>query len=54
MKEIRILIQQLRNYPNNFFASIEPDKNGNLTICDVEKEEQGAIEIGDKETIITK
>jgi len=54
MKEIKTLIQQLRNYPNNFFASIDPEKNGNLTICDIEKEEQGTIEIGDKESVITK
>ena len=51
MKEIRILMQQLRNYPSNFFVypaketENEELKDG-LIVCDVHGEEQGFIETG--------
>ncbi|KKN53794.1 hypothetical protein LCGC14_0598870 [marine sediment metagenome] len=59
MKEIKILIQQLRNYPNNFFVyPVMPLPEGEehnrlgLRICDHLGEEQGFIEIGGKEGVI--
>ncbi len=53
MKEIKILIQQLRNYPNNFFVyPVMPLYNGEehnrqgLRVCDMNGEQQGFIETG--------
>lgn len=56
MKEIKVLLQQLRNYPNNFFVyeSDQPDEAGQLMVCDVNKEVQGSIPVGNKEEIIIK
>ena len=65
MKEIRVLLQQLRSYPANFFVYPEEEqdpeytnrydgtrnKNG-LVICDHLGEEQGFIETGGKEGVI--
>ena len=62
MKEIKILIQQLKNYPNNFF--IYPTKYEDfkhdppmkpvygLVICDHLGEEQGFIETGGEKGVI--
>lgn len=62
MKEIKILIQQLRNYPNNFF--VYPTKYEDLkhdppmkpvyglTVCDVDRQEQGFIETGGKGEVV--
>ena len=67
MKEIKILIQQLRSYPDNFFAypaELWPIKDGHtdmvsdrpikrgLTICDMDGNQQGFIETGGKEGVI--
>ena len=64
MKEIIILIQQLRNYPNNFFVHPEvmwlPDGEGSITtksveglaICDMEGNQQGFIETGGKGEVV--
>lgn len=61
MKEIKILIQQLRNYPNNFFVvpTINPDDEFQptkftygLTVCNHLGEEQGFIETGGKEGVV--
>jgi len=58
MKEIKTLIQQLRNYPNNLFVYPQepgPDMYGNtesktnksgLVVCNLEGKEQGFIELG--------
>jgi len=60
MKEIRILMQQLRNYPSNLFVfpSEEPTKETvdapwddskwkyGLTVCDKDGKQQGFIETG--------
>lgn len=65
MKEIKILIQQLRNYPNNFFVYSNPlgcvglpetlagehTKVG-LIVCDMDGIQQGFIETGGKEGVI--
>lgn len=63
MKEIRILTQQLKNYPNNFFVypSKEPSdytvdhvyewKDG-LVVCDMDGEQQGFIETGGEGEVI--
>ena len=57
MKEIRILIQQLRSYPNNWFVypvdnaisidgiPYEPGKDG-LVVCDMQGETKAFIETG--------
>jgi len=56
MKEIKVLIQQLRNYPNNFFVypiKYEDVKHDppmkpvyGLVVCNIQGEEQGFIETG--------
>ena len=70
MKEIKILIQQLRSYPNNFFAYpgsqcdlpeggysleyIEEHTKSGLIVCDMDGIQQGFIETGGKEGVIVK
>lgn len=57
MKEIKVLIQQLRNYPSNFFVyptkevELEELKDG-LIICDMHGEEQGFIETGGEKDVV--
>lgn len=65
MKEIKILIQQLRDYPNNFFVypqdqtimnslasqTLENPKDG-LVVCDMDGEQQGFIETGGKGEVV--
>jgi len=62
MKEIKILIQQLRSYPNNFFVHpgsqcdlpeddyspdyIEEHTKRGLIVCDMNGVQQGFIETG--------
>lgn len=49
MREIKTLIQELRNYPNNLFVypqeESEDNKSG-LVVCNLRGEEQGFIELG--------
>ena len=61
MKEIRILIQQLRNYPNNFFVypvygqlvdENYPTQNPGLVVCDMDGNQQGFIETGGEEGVV--
>lgn len=66
MKEIRILIQQLRNYPNNFFVypvgspnvlihdeELQPHiYHAGLLICNHLGEKQGFIETGGEGEVI--
>jgi len=49
MKEIRILMQQLRNYPSNLFVypqEATDELKGGLVVVDVNGSEQGFIETG--------
>jgi len=60
MREIKTLIQQLRNYPNNLFVYPNPlgrtglpdniganaETREGLVVCNLKGEEQGFIEIG--------
>ena len=53
MKEIKVLQQQLRNYPDNLFVYPLDERGLRLTIsrhglivCDLKGEEQGFIELG--------
>jgi len=68
MKEIKVLIQQLRNYPNNFFVYpqsicelpeggyspeyVEEHTKSGLAICSYLGEVQDFIETGGKEGVI--
>ena len=54
MKEIQQLMRELKNYPSNFFAyeSNQPDEAGQLIICNLDRETQGSIKVGDAEEII--
>ena len=49
MKEIKVLIQQLRNYPNNLFVYPQEETDENkpgLVVCNLKGEEKGFIETG--------
>ena len=52
MREIKILLRNLRNYPDNFFVVVEDvviegkDREPGLKVVDVRGNEQGYIEIG--------
>uniref|UniRef100_A0A6M3LTY7 Uncharacterized protein n=1 Tax=viral metagenome TaxID=1070528 RepID=A0A6M3LTY7_9ZZZZ len=49
MREIKTLIQQLRNYPNNLFVYTQEESEDNksgLVVCNLAGEEQGFIELG--------
>ncbi len=55
MKEIKVLMQNLRNYPNNFFVIPDLDKetgNGGLEIVDKDGNRQGYIETGIRKDIV--
>jgi len=65
MKEIKILIQQLRSYPDNFFVysqeeqdpeyttrSPEDNNRTGLVVTDYLGKEQGFIETGGKEGVV--
>ena len=68
MKEIKILIQQLRSYPDNFFVHLgvqcdlpeggySPDyvmehTKSGLTVCDMDGNQQGFIETGGKGGVV--
>ena len=63
MKEIRILIQQLRGYPNNFFVypvteNVDVLGDGNLEegllVCDKDGDQQGYIETGGQGEVVVK
>jgi len=49
MKEIRILIRDLKSFPNNWFVypqeTKDTDREG-LVVCNMDGEEQGFIDIG--------
>lgn len=65
MKEIALLLKQLRNYPPNFFVypnplgreglpptiGIDSNTREGLVVCDVDKEEMGFIELGGQREI---
>ena len=58
MKEIKVLQQQLRNYPNNLFVyplgrtglpdniGVNAETREGLVVCNLKGEEQGFIETG--------
>ena len=61
MKEIKILMQQLRNYPSNFFVYPQQPNPGEvifsgmkdgLVVCDMDGNQQGFIETGGKGEVI--
>jgi len=66
MKEIKILIRNLREYPDNFFVypveegdedkseSLSTFPSDGLVICDMDGVQQGFIEIGGKGSIVIK
>ncbi len=51
MKEIKILMRELRQYPENFFVyPVKEDEEHSidgLVVCDKEKEQQDFIEVGE-------
>lgn len=53
MKEIKILIQNLRNYPNNYFV-IASERGDGLEVIDKDGEPQGTIDLGSIQEVITK
>ena len=55
MKEIRILMQNLRSYPNNLFIIPDVDletENGGLQIVDKDGNKIGYIETGVRKDIV--
>ena len=62
VKEIKVLRQQLRSYPDNFFVypqvqqpSVGDDKlQYGLLVCDIHGNQQGFIEIGDFGDVVIK
>lgn len=57
MKEVRILIKELRSYPDNAFVEVQPEtgelKPG-LVVRDLLGVEYGFIEIGGEKGIVVK
>lgn len=57
MKEIKILIRNLKQYPDNFFVhpqeATDELKDG-LVVCDMDGVEKDFIEIGGKGEVIIK
>lgn len=57
MKEIKILIRNLRQYPDNFFVRPQEatyELKAGLIVCDMDGAEKDFIEIGEKGEVITK
>lgn len=51
MKEIKILIQNLRNFPSHFFVIAKP---GNLEVVDKDGDLMGEIKTGDNSSEVVK
>jgi len=61
MLEIKILMRELRNYPNNYFAYPREEKldgetrtTGSLVVCDVNGITKGVIETGNDKKILVR
>jgi len=60
MLEIKILMRELRSYPNNYFAYPQEEKpdetrtTGSLVVCDVNGITKGVIETGNDKKILVR